>query len=434
MNTPFLLFSLAWFFGLIAVFFFLRSEKETKKFLDAEDKLQRNTAEEKSRLLSVIGSLGDGILVLDRTLSPWVINDAARQFLQITKQTPTLDDLLKPFPATTKTHEAVVNVLSTSQPTTLHDVRFHDKIFQVLISPVVERNGASHTVGVTILLQDITEEKSMEKMREDFSNMIVHELRSPIVAVKDSAKLMLKDESLNEEDQNNMLTLIYDQSNKLLGLVNSILDAARIEGGRLVLNKTIGDIGAITRNEVELFLSEAKKKHITLVAEIASSLPLISIDSVRITQVINNLLSNSLKYTNENGTIKISAGTDDAFEKNKDEGHIVLTISDNGIGIPKEKQASLFSKFGQIITSKTSGTAQKMSSGLGLYITKGIVEAHGGKISFVSEPGKGTTFTVSFPVSREMQHVVAPLEATPQHPVLTQTLPLNAPPASKMIN
>jgi signal transduction histidine kinase len=201
--------------------------------------------------------------------------------------------------------------------------------------------------------------------------------------------------------------------------VNSILDAARIEGNRLILNKTIGDVGAIARDQVELFLSEAKRKNISLVAQISSNLPLIFMDNVRITQVINNFLSNSLKYTNEHGVIKLDVAADAAYAKNKDEGHIIVTIADNGIGIPKEKQGSVFSKFGQIVTSKTSDSAQKMSTGLGLYITKGIVEAHGGNVSFTSEPGKGTTFTFTLPVAHreDVTAVPDPMKGLPPHPI-----------------
>lgn len=425
MTTPFLLFMSSVLFALVALYFFLRNERETRKFIIEEDSLVHSTAREKSRLMSVIGSMGDGVIVLNKDFLPWVVNDAARRFLSITKEQPAFSDIVSPFPAKLSIGNTIKNAFEHSSVVTLHDVTINGKTFQILINPVVEKNSSTHTVGISILLQDISEEKSIEKMREDFSNMVVHELRSPIVAIKDSAKMMLKDTTLGDADRENMLTLTYTQANKLLGLVNSILDAARIEDNRLILNKTIGDVGAIARDQVELFLSEAKRKNISLIAQIDNNLPLIFMDNVRITQVINNFLSNSLKYTNEHGIIKLSVSTDEVFANNKDEGHIVITIADNGIGIPKEKQGSVFSKFGQIVTSKTSDSAQKMSTGLGLYITKGIVEAHGGKISFTSEPGKGTTFTITLPVAREVETTTPGLAALPPHPVHT---------VSKMVN
>lgn len=419
MTTSLLLFASSGLFALVALYFFFRNDRETRRLLEREDSIIHTTSLEKSRLMSVIGSMGDGIIVLDSNFSPWVVNDAARHFLALTKEQPSFNDITLVFPPKLAINETITRALSQSSVVTLHDVLLNGKTFQIMINPVIEKNGTTHTVGVSILLQDISEEKSMEKMKDDFSNMIVHELRSPIVAIKDSAKMMLKDTTLGDADRENMLTLTYTQANKLLGLVNSILDAARIEGNRLILNKTIGDVGAIARDQVELFLSEAKRKNISLVAQISSNLPLIFMDNVRITQVINNFLSNSLKYTNEHGVIKLDVAADDAYAKNKDEGHIIVTIADNGIGIPKEKQGSVFSKFGQIVTSKTSDSAQKMSTGLGLYITKGIVEAHGGNVSFTSEPGKGTTFTFTLPVAHREDIAAAPdpMKDLPPHPI-----------------
>lgn len=427
MVTSLLLFTASGLFAIIALYFFFRNERETRKFFEHEDNLIHSTTHEKNLLMSIIGSMGDGIIVLNNSFAPWVVNDAARRFLSITKEQLTLDDIISSFPPKLSISKTIKNAFDHSSVVTLHDVTLSGKTFQIMINPVLEKNGASHTVGISILLQDISEEKSIEKMKEDFSNMIVHELRSPIVAIKDSAKMMLKDTTLGNADRENMLTLTYTQANKLLGLVNSILDAARIEGNKLILNKTIGDVGAIARDQVELFLSEAKRKNISLVAQIDTNLPLIFMDNVRITQVINNFLSNSLKYTNEHGVIKLSVLTDETFANNKDEGHIVVTIVDNGIGIPKEKQDNVFSKFGQIVTSKTSDSAQKMSTGLGLYITKGIVEAHGGKIFFTSEPGKGTTFTFTLPIARETEFTAAsdPVTSLPPHPVQS---------VSKMVN
>jgi signal transduction histidine kinase len=408
MPTPIILLILliaAFLLSIIAISLFLRSEKEEKKLLSTEERLQQILSSEKTKLLSIIKSLTDGVIVVDTSFTPYVINEAAKKFLQISKNQPSFEDIQQHFPVNINLAEKLREAMKFNKTVNINEVKINDRTMQLFITPLY----GNTVIGATILLQDLTKERSDEKLKEDFTNMIVHELRAPITAIKDAAGMLLKDNHIQPEDRINMLTLAYEQANKLLNLVNSILDAARIEQNRLILNRTISDIAKIAQDQVDLFLPEAKRKHISLIADISDNLPLISIDAVRITQVINNFLSNSLKYTNENGTVRLIVKTDSAYEKDKETGNIVVTISDNGIGIPKEKLATLFSKFGQIITSKTSAGTQKTSSGLGLYISKGIIEAHGGHIDLQSEVGKGTTFTFTLPVSRDIVSVSPPI-------------------------
>lgn len=233
-----------------------------------------------------------------------------------------------------------------------------------------------------------TQAKKMVKTEEEGLHAIVHELRAPLVAIKDGASLMLS-QDLNPDEQKNMLKLIHEQSKKLLDQVSTILDTAKVEDGKFVLRKSLGDLGQILRDEVALFSAEAKRKNIALTLEVDSALPSFSFDQVRITEAISNLVSNSLKYTNEGGKINISAA--------KKDGNAVISVSDNGVGIPEEKQKMLFQKFANMNDSQDAEKV-KLSSGLGLYITKGIINAHGGTINIKSEIGKGTTASFSIPI------------------------------------
>lgn len=406
MITASLLFVAALAFAFVAAYYFMRNEKETKQLFNMEEKLQKLANQEKSKLISVISSLADGVIVLDSMLKPWVINDAARSFLAITREFPLFDDIERPFPQDINLQEKIKEVIELDRTVTLHEVTISNKTFQVFITPVGEKQEVQmnssmtqHIIGASLLLQDITAEKSLEKMKEEFSHVIVHELRAPVAAIKDAASLMVSD-GLQEDEKKNMLNLIHDQAKKLLTQISSILDAAKVDDGKLMLKKTPGNMGKVVQDEVALFLPEAKRKNITLIAEIANELPTISFDNIRITQVINNVLSNSLKYTNENGVIKITVDTDETYIRTKSDGCVVVTVMDNGIGIPEEKQHMLFTKFGQLSTNASKET-QKMSSGLGLYITKGIVEAHGGTIAIHSSVGKGTTTTFSLPINTD---------------------------------
>lgn len=374
------------------------------KIKNNNNTIKKISDQEKNKLIGVISSLTDGVIVLDNKLTPWAVNDAARSFLSITKESPLFVDISNAFNKELNLEEKLKEVISFDRIVTLHEVFINNRTFQVYINPVGgknenEINQSQDIIGVSILLQDITAEKSVDKMKEEFSHSVVHELRAPITAIKDSASLMLAD-GLSDEEEKKMLTLIHDQSKKLLMQISTILDAAKVESGKLVLTKTLGDLGKLAQDEVNLFLPEAKKKSITIIAEIGKNLPQIPFDNIRISQAITNVISNSLKYTNPNGVIKITVDTDEEFEKTGSNGSMKITITDNGIGIPPEKQHMLFTKFGQL-NSNASQETQAVSSGLGLYITKGIIEAHGGKIEIQSEIGQGTTTTLYLPINPE---------------------------------
>lgn len=220
---------------------------------------------------------------------------------------------------------------------------------------------------------------------EEMSHMIVHDLRAPVVAIKDSANLLLSG-NLNTEDAKGMMELIVEQSDKLLFEISTILDAAKVNQGKLTLKKTSGSIGVLVNEEIKLFASEAKNKNITVTANVSPAIPDFFFDKVRITEAISNILSNSLKYTNDNGLIKITVRP-----QGKD---ISIVISDNGVGIPEDKKKDLFKKYSQLNSSH-----QKISSGLGLYITKWIIDAHKGEIHVESKEGEGTTTFITLPMA-----------------------------------
>lgn len=243
--------------------------------------------------------------------------------------------------------------------------------------------------------------KKLVKTEEEGLHAIVHELRAPLVAIKDSASLMLT-QNLDPDEQKNMLNLIHDQSKKLLEQVSTILDSAKVEEGKFVLRKSLGDLHQIVKDETALFMPEAKRKNIELTSEVDNGLTAFSFDQIRITEAMSNLVSNSLKYTNQGGKIHIKASKKDGFAE--------INVSDNGIGIPEDKQKHLFQKFANL-NDGGNEEKTKMSSGLGLYITKGIIDAHGGTISVKSEAGKGTTTTFTLPIIMDQ----AP-DSMPPHP------------------
>lgn len=387
----------------------------------ALSRLQQVLKTEKGKLTAAIESLGDGIFMVDINNQLLIINDAAKEFLQIQKDPPaggpsTLDvlaSLQASYNITQKLQEAM------QQKKTIQDkdIRLGKRIIEIFITPVVD--STTNTIfGASVALRNITLERNLAQMKEDFTNMMVHELRAPLTSIRGASQLMLED-GLSVDQQEKLLRIIHDQTNRLLDQVSSLLDAAKLEAGRFSLDKTPTDLKKLITERVESFSPLALEKNIELVVNVDEQLPVALVDLTRIGQVLNNLLSNALKFTPKGGRIQIKAelargdttgrGPDSAQPRSiggaltggkvgagPRANEIYLSVSDTGVGIPKEKQVSLFSKFSD----------SKTGSGLGLFVSKGIVETHGGRISVESEEGKGTTFSFTIPIN---QHQTAPI-------------------------
>jgi len=376
---------------------------------------------EKRRLSSLITSLRDGIIMIDENDVIQVINNNAKDILRLHKESPSLfevmQELANSLPIDDKIQQAKRDNKTLHEP----EVTIGDKTVQIDITPVVanfmdERTKQEYVkvIGVSLVFHDITVEKSLNQLKEDFTNEVVHELRSPLTAIKGSAMLIAADKTLPEE-QAKFIDIIIHQSERMLNDINSLLDAAKIETGKFsVLQKDV-DVKKLVDESVTLFGTTATTKKIHLSAQIDDRLPQGFIDSNRIGQVINNLISNALKFTPENGSITVRAvyHRNQSLPTTKTNPGIMVSVSDTGIGIPPEQQGVLFSKFGQVKNKKLS--PKEAGTGLGLYVSKGIVEAHGGSIFLESEEGKGTTISFTIPLAQEKPVYIPP--AATQNPV-----------------
>lgn len=225
-----------------------------------------------------------------------------------------------------------------------------------------------------------------ESSKEQFYE-IVHELRAPLTAVKDAA-LLLNDMpgKLTPDDQTKMLSLIKNECIRLLDQVSSFLDASKVMTNKLTIQKMPNDLRNLLEEKVMMFSPQAKSAGLELVGDIDTHMPLVMYDQKYMSQVINNLISNSLKYTPQGGKITVSAKTTD--------NTIFVSVFDNGLGVADEKQKALFSKFASI---NEKGVATP-SSGLGLYVAKGIIEAHGGKVTVETHVGRGYKVSFTLPL------------------------------------
>gem|GEM_PF-748408 len=238
-----------------------------------------------------------------------------------------------------------------------------------------------------IVLEDITKKKEIDRVKSELISNVSHELRTPISIVKEGVSLVL-DGVLGpiKEDQKDILSRVKNNIDRLARLINDLLDISKIEAGRMVLKKSLVDISSLAKEILISFKNQAEEKNIKLITHLNVESPDISIDSDRISQVLTNLISNSIKFTPENG--QITLGVEDRKDK------VEISVEDTGIGIAEENIPDLFERFSQF--DRTDGPGQK-GTGLGLAISKEIVEMHKGKIWVESEPGKGSKFTFSLP-------------------------------------
>jgi signal transduction histidine kinase len=381
---------------------------------NALTKLQDVLSTEKGKLTSMISSLADGVFMVDINQNLLIINNAAKSFFNIYSKSPNLTDILTSIGTQYNLLGKINEALRDQKQVEEKEVSINNKIFQTFITPVLNTTNDDEkkqvTIGASILLHDITIDKQINTIKEDFTHMIVHELRAPLTAIKDSAELMMEifdgKGRLDKNEEQKLLKIIDRQSKNLLEQINQVLDAAKIEAGRFSINKTPSDIADVIQATIDIFAPQAAKAQINLVSDIASPLPKVNFDPIRINQVLTNLVSNSLKFTHPGGKIVISAKTD------KD--RLVVAVSDTGMGIPEADQKDLFSKYYQIRT--TPHELAKKGTGLGLYITKGIVEAHGGLVGVISSEGKGTTIYFTLPFEGGAPAVTLGHQIMPQTP------------------
>jgi signal transduction histidine kinase len=223
------------------------------------------------------------------------------------------------------------------------------------------------------------------RLKTEFVSMVSHELRTPLTSIQGYAELMLEDEQISEE-QRESLTLVKKNADRLLGLINDLLDLSRMEAGRLDLHRTSLNLARLIPEIAGSLrpLIEAKRQRLRL--DLGEALPAVWADQDRVTQILTNLISNAHKYTMVEGSITVAARRDDGFVR--------VDVSDTGIGLSAEDQAQLFTKF---FRAHDRSPHAGRGTGLGLVITRSLVELHGGRITVSSAPGQGSTFSFSLP-------------------------------------
>ncbi len=357
----------------------------------AVTQLQNVLENEKGKLSGIIEAMTDGVFMVDLNNQLVIYNPAVVDLLLLpVGKAITMFDIIDALAGKVDLRTKIDQALAKNMPIVVPEVYLKDKAMEITISLVRDQNGEHR--GTAIILHDVTSEKALEKLRQEFTAMMVHELRAPLTAVRWSSESLMKglsDAKVQTDPVKikDSITTIETAAINMLELVNDLLDVAKIESGKFDLNIQEYDLAEVTKEEIKAFAPQAEAKHLTLNLTSPEHVR-VKFDRVRISQVFNNLLSNAIKYT-DTGTVEIN------ITVKEDEKKVIVGIKDSGIGVSREDLNVLFSKFKQLKSFDKS----RKGTGLGLVVSKGIVEAHNGKIWAESEgENLGSTFLFSLPL------------------------------------
>ncbi len=229
--------------------------------------------------------------------------------------------------------------------------------------------------------------KELDRMKADFFAAMSHELRTPLTSIKEGTGLLLDGVGgETSEKQRRLLDILAEESNRLISLVNTLLDLSKMEAGMMSYEFETTSVDPLIRRAIAEITPLVEAKQITLESWLDGALPPVKIDSERILQVLRNLLSNAVKFTPKGGQVRVSARPAD--------GRVEIAVRDTGPGIPPEHLTSIFEKFNQ---GHRVGAQARVGTGLGLAIAKNIISSHGGKIWAESAVGEGSTFIFVLP-------------------------------------
>lgn len=361
----------------------------TKRLLQFEQSTIGQILAEKTKSMTIVKSIADPLIVLNPDYKILLLNNACENVFNIEEDKALNKHFLEVI-LNGDLYDYIYsfNNLDSSdadQKIIYLNVDHKDYYFNVIVS--VLKDSFGKTSGFMVLLQNVTQLKQIEKIKSDFVATISHEFKTPLTSIMIGTSI-ITDEKLGclNERQREVLDTIAEDSERLLDLVNDLLNLSKIESSKSVFDIRPNSVEDIITCSIRGFIDQARNKGINLGYTLENNLPEVNVDFEKITWVLNNLLSNALKHTQADGEIGVSA-----FVKHN---KMCISVRDTGTGIPVEYQEKIFDKF-----VKVPGQDSEMKgTGLGLAIAREIIEAHGGEIWCESEMNSGATFTFTLPV------------------------------------
>jgi two-component system phosphate regulon sensor histidine kinase PhoR len=374
---------------------FVKEEIEQSHMAAKERQIQMKVLEaEKRHLEAVIHSISDAVLVTDAFGDLILANEAAEGIFGFEFDPSTrrpVEEIIE--------DEAVLGLLCEARETGLHSPHRTaewtqgggegGRTFRVILNAVIEGRRRERLSGVVAVLHDVTKEKEIARLKSDFVSNVSHELKAPLASIKAYVEMLQDGEVTDEAEKREFLATIAGETDRLAGLVESILNLSRLESGLVPINKTDIEVAEVLQDVVEVMTPQAGKRGVEVSADLAPVFFRVNGDRDMLHQAVLNVVSNAIKYTPEGGSVRIASFLEDST--------VVVSVQDSGYGIPEDELEKIFEKF---YRARLSGRVSA-GTGLGLPLVKHVIEnVHGGNITVESTVGKGTTFRLHLPAAR----------------------------------
>ena len=273
------------------------------------------------------------------------------------------------------------------------------RVFPILASGAPLRNDLGHVAGAVVAFQDISRLREVDRMKDEFVSIVSHELRTPLTSIRGSVQLVLDEaDSVPDPEHRKLLQIALNNCERLVRIINDILDVSKIESGNLTLRRKAVHVADLVRQSIDVVAPPARNANVKLEVKVPANLKPIMVDPDRIVQALVNLLSNAVKFAPVGSTVTTTVTGSDHM--------VTIAVADRGEGIAPENLNRLFQKFQQV---DSSSSRRKGGTGLGLAISKALVEQHGGRIFVDSELHRGTRFSITLPTaSSEEAASIAP--------------------------
>lgn len=340
---------------------------------------------QKKQIETILLHMTDGVIAFNIEGKIIHINPAAKSFLEITDEDNTFEKIFEKLNVDINMEKIIYLENWTSSEQKIH---INDKTFNLFFASF--KNENDRPAGVIVVIQDITEHVKLDEMRKEFVADVSHELKTPITSIMGYADTLLEDEDVDENLRTKFLGRISSEAKRMARLVSDLLTLSRYDTNMAVVNKTEFDLGELVKDINDRLILEVEKKKQNVECFVTADVPLVYADKNGIERVILNILTNSIKYTPDNGSIKIYVGFvyNDAYVK----------IKDSGIGIPEEDLQKIFERFYRVDKARTR---EMGGTGLGLSIAKEILDKNDSRIDIKSEFGKGTEVVIRIPTKQK---------------------------------